>query len=185
VFSRRTGRSDESRDKRRHDDPLRFGHPHAHGAEPPPPHGKRPHRHHPGPSLHGQPLEAFDLFCALLLGIMPDNTYRQQSPQDVARRYGLSVAQLYDKLQEFRLDPETLQKVGFDLKLARYDIKVAPAGISRRELAKPWFEEYQEAVTTILGPKPTPAAEPTEPVEPTPAPLPPTAAELKSPIFED
>jgi hypothetical protein len=28
--------------------------------------------------------------------------------------------------------------------MAQYDIKVAPEGISLRELAKPWFEELQE-----------------------------------------
>ena len=105
------------------------------------------------PSAPGAPiktnlhLDPFDLFCSLYLGITPDGGYRPQTMHEIARRYSLSLDDLRSKLVEMGLDAETIQQAPFELELAQYDIKVAPEGISRRELARPWFEEYQKINT--------------------------------------
>lgn len=89
-------------------------------------------------------VEPFELFCSLHLHITHDNRYRSQSMQDIARRFGVSVAELQVKIHELGMDVETVKQSGFDMEMAQMDIKVAPVGISRFELARPWFEEFQK-----------------------------------------
>jgi hypothetical protein len=84
----------------------------------------------------------FDLFCACLLGLMPDGTYRGAGLGEIAKRFRRSPNELRDLLQRHGMDPETLQQVDFDLTLAKLDIQVAPEGIDRRELARGLFEEF-------------------------------------------
>jgi hypothetical protein len=122
-------------------------------------------------------IEPFELFCALHLGITADGGYRPQSPAEVARRFGMSLVQLQGKAAEFNMDSETVRRSGFDVSEARYDIKVAPEGISRRELARPWYEEFLAAVAaTPRRPDAVAKAEASVPV---------VELDLKNPIFED
>jgi hypothetical protein len=87
------------------------------------------------------PLNGFELFCAYHLGITEDNQHRRQSPRDVARRFGITPDDLQDALQRFGLDTQTINQCSYDMELALLDIRVAPEGIDRRELAKGLYDE--------------------------------------------
>lgn len=113
--------------------------------------GPSPHTHNPRKGkAFSTPYEVpetgaiapFDLFCACLLGLMPDGTYRGAGLGEVAKRFRRSPNEIRDLLQQYGMDPETLKQVGFDLTLAKLDIQVAPEGIDRRELARGLFEEF-------------------------------------------
>jgi len=94
-------------------------------------------------------LDAFELFCAYYLGITPDNRYQKLRLDEVAIIYRLTPAKVQALMERFGLTPPLIAASGFDLEMAQYDIKVAPEGISLRELAKPWFEELQEALEAL------------------------------------
>jgi len=131
-------------------------------------------------------LNAFELFCALYLGITPDDRFRMQRPAEVAERFGINAYQLDEKMAEYGLDRETISRSGFDMQMAKYDIRVAPEGISRRELAKPWFDELRERVLEIR-PELRESAEKNEvdeKVEENPEPSS-APAELKTSLFDD
>lgn len=81
-------------------------------------------------------LTPFNLFCAYHLGVTRDNGYKFLSMPDVAKRFGLDVPGLRERIVEWRLDSETLRRSGFDSELMQLDIRVAPEGVSRRELAR-------------------------------------------------
>jgi hypothetical protein len=98
------------------------------------------------------PIEAFDLFCACLLGLMPDGSYRGAGLGEVAKRLRRSPNEVRDLLKQYGMDTETLKTVDFDLSLAKLDIQVAPEGIDRRELARGLFEEFVD-VHPALGPE--------------------------------
>jgi hypothetical protein len=111
------------------------------------------------------PLDPFTIFGALYLGLTGGDYYQPLQLPDLARRFGVSVGELKNKIHEFGLDRETVRHSGFDLEMAQLDIRVAPEGISRRELAKTWFVELQKVL---------PARPATEAA--TPAPPPPVSA---------
>ena len=106
----------------------------------------QPQRAYTPPPVGNGVIEPFELFCALHLNITHDDRFYQQNLNDIARRFGVSVAELKQKVLEFGMDQETINNSEFDLEMAQLDIKVAPEGISRRELARGWFEEFQKAV---------------------------------------
>jgi hypothetical protein len=87
------------------------------------------------------PLNGFELFCAYHLGITEDNQHRRQSARDVARRFGISPDELQAALNRYGLDMSTITRCGYDMELALLDIRVAPDGIDRRELAKGLYDE--------------------------------------------
>lgn len=89
-------------------------------------------------------LVPFEIFCAYHLGITADNRYRKPRSRDVSRRFGVSVNEMHDAMKRFKLDKQSMRSHDFDLELARLDIRVAPEGIDRRELAKGLFEELLE-----------------------------------------
>ena len=91
------------------------------------------------------PIDPFELFCAYHLGITPDDGYRIQNVHDVARRFGTNAASLKQSLASCGMSAEDIVHSGFDLASAQLDIMVAPPGISRRELARPLFEEFRSA----------------------------------------
>lgn len=95
------------------------------------------------------PIDPFDLFCACLLGLMPDGTYRGAGLGEVAKRFRRSPNEIRDFLQKYGMDPESLKSVDFDLTLAKLDIQVAPEGIDRRELARGLFEEFVDVHPTL------------------------------------
>lgn len=87
------------------------------------------------------PLNGFELFCAYHLGITDDNQHRRQNARDVARRFGITPDELQDALRQHGLDLPTITQCGYDMELALLDIRVAPDGIDRRELAKGLYDE--------------------------------------------
>ena len=56
-----------------------------------------------------------------------------------------------DALEECRLDDASVKGTGYDLSLARLDVKVAPVGIDKREIAKTLFEEFSLEHPELLG----------------------------------
>lgn len=89
-------------------------------------------------------LDAFELFCTYHLGITSRNTYERPNARDVARRFNVSVDEMHDALRRFGIDNNALKDCDFDISLARLDIRVAPEGIDRREIAKMLFNEMLE-----------------------------------------
>ena len=63
----------------------------------------------------------------------------------MGERFRLSPEELTAYLAEHRLDPESVRASGFDLESAQLDIRVAPDGVSRTELARSLFEELRAA----------------------------------------
>ena len=84
-------------------------------------------------------LAPFSVFCALHLGITPDDGWAQPDAGEVARRFQLTSEALDAYLREHRLTLRDLREAELDLEGARLDIQVAPEGISRCELARPMF----------------------------------------------
>ena len=62
----------------------------------------------------------------------------------MARRFDMSDEELREFLEANRLSASDLCAADFDLESARLDMKVAPVGISRIELARTLFQELTE-----------------------------------------
>lgn len=90
------------------------------------------------------PIAPFDLFCACHLGLMPDGAFRGAGVGEVARRLNRSQNEIRQMLADYKMDPESLAQVDFDLSLAKLDMQVAPEGIDRRELARGLYDEFLE-----------------------------------------
>ena len=90
-------------------------------------------------------ITAFDLFCAYHLGITADDTYQFQNLHDVAKRFGCSSGVVKQLLSEMNLDADALVQSKFDIASAQVDIMAAPAGVSRRELARRLYDEFLKA----------------------------------------
>lgn len=90
-------------------------------------------------------ITPFDLFCAYHLGITAEDGYRFQNIHDVAKRFGVPSGVIKQLLSEFDMDPDALVNSKFDVASAQVDVMVAPAGVSRREMAKAMFEEFRRA----------------------------------------
>lgn len=89
-------------------------------------------------------ITPFDLFSAYHLGLLPDGRYRLANHHEVARRFSTSTGVLDQLLRHHAMDAQTVAHARFDLGLARLDMEVVPEGISRREVARQLFDEYQE-----------------------------------------
>ncbi len=90
-------------------------------------------------------IDPFDLFCAYHLGITDTDTYRIQNIHEVARRFGTNAGALKQTLGAYGMEADDIIHSGFDLAGAQVDIMVAPEGISRRELARPLYNEFKSA----------------------------------------
>ncbi len=88
-------------------------------------------------------LAPFSVFCALYLGITEDNGWSEPDPGRVARRFDLSRDDLEAYLRDHKLTEEDLAATDFDFEGARIDIRVAPVGISRVELARTMYSELR------------------------------------------
>ena len=88
-------------------------------------------------------LSPLSVFCALYLGITQTQGYSEMDLGRVARQFSLQPDQLRDYLQAHLIADEHLTTARFDDEAARFDIKVAPEGISRLELGRTLFEEFQ------------------------------------------
>lgn len=102
-------------------------------------------RQNSSPSAASAKIDAFDLFCAYHLGITADGGYRIQNIHEVARRFGTNAAELRQVLTDLGMAADDIVHSGFDLPGAQVDIMVAPEGISRRELARPLYDEFRNA----------------------------------------
>ena len=87
-------------------------------------------------------LSPFSVFCALYLGITQNDSYAPAGADTVRRRFGLSDTEFKDYLETQGLTGEDLRRSGLDLESARFDIEVAPPGVSRTELARTLFSEF-------------------------------------------
>lgn len=92
------------------------------------------------------PPNGFGLFCAFHLGVTPDDGYQKPSLDETARRYGISHDEVRALLAEHKLDPETIGQADFDLEGAKLDVRLAPEGISRIEIARDQYAEYLQAI---------------------------------------
>ena len=92
---------------------------------------------------HG--ISAFELFCAYHLGITADGGYRFQNVHDVAKRFGCSSAVIKQLLAELQMDPDAIIHSSYDMASAQVDVMCAPEGVSRKELARQMFEDFQKA----------------------------------------
>jgi len=89
------------------------------------------------------PPDAFGLFCSYHLGVTVDDGYQKPSLDGTARRYGMPPEEIKTLLTEYEIDPDTISKTEFDLEGAQLDIRLAPEGISRTEIAREHFESYR------------------------------------------
>jgi len=89
-------------------------------------------------------LTAFELFCAYHLGITEDNGYRKPRARDIAKRFDISINEMHDAMQRLQIDKNAFERYNFDLSLAQLDIRVAPDGVDRREIAKVHYDELCE-----------------------------------------
>lgn len=90
-------------------------------------------------------LSPLSVFCAVYLGISEDDGYLPMELSGVAKRFGVSEEELLAYLDEHDLAADCLEQSDFDLESARLDIKVAPEGVSRMELARTLLQEYEAA----------------------------------------
>ncbi len=87
-------------------------------------------------------LSPFSVFCALYLGLAQDESYAPAGVNSVRRRFGLEESEFTDYLEAQGLTDEDVRGAGFELESARFDIEVAPQGISRTEVARTLFSEF-------------------------------------------
>lgn len=90
------------------------------------------------------PLDAFALFCAYYLGVSPDDRYQKPNLEEIARRFGTNPEGVRRLLVDYRIDEATIRKARFDLESAQMDIRVAPEGISRIEIARELYQDLLE-----------------------------------------
>ena len=90
---------------------------------------------------HG--IDAFALFCAYHLGITEDGGYRFQNIHQVARRFGTNAGVIRQLLGELRMDSDVIVHSDFDMADAQVDVMMAPAGVSRFELARDIFARFR------------------------------------------
>lgn len=88
-------------------------------------------------------LGPFSVFCALYLGLTADEGYAAPDRAEVARRFGLEGDELDRYLAEHGLTSAALRELDFDVASAQLDIRVAPNGVSRLELARTMFEDLR------------------------------------------
>ena len=82
------------------------------------------------------------MFCALYLGITPDERYAPVNADEVRRRFELGDVEFKEFIESHGLTGEDLRRAAFDLESARLDIQVAPPGVSRVELARTLYADF-------------------------------------------
>ena len=91
------------------------------------------------------PPDAFTLFCFYHLGITPTDGYQRPHLEEVARRVSMPPKEVKALLGEFEIDDDAIRKIDFDLEGAKLDIRLAPEGISRTEVARDLWQDYLDA----------------------------------------
>ena len=90
-------------------------------------------------------IDPVELFMAYHLGVTKDDKYRPQNIHDLARRFRTTPSRINKALRAYEIDAETVMCTDFDMPMAQIDIRVAPEGISKIELAKQLYLEFREA----------------------------------------
>jgi hypothetical protein len=93
--------------------------------------------------LEGPP-DGFTLFAAYHLGVTPEDGYQKPSLDEISKRYGMTHDEVRAALVEHRIDLDTVRESKFDLDGAKLDVRVAPEGISRIEIAREQYDMYLE-----------------------------------------
>ena len=91
-------------------------------------------------------MNEFELFCVYHLGLdsngVPSN---KVSMKAATARFNMDPERIDKALHEFKIDRKTLSSAGFDMEMARLDVKVVPEGIDRVEVARTLFQELLDA----------------------------------------
>jgi hypothetical protein len=90
-------------------------------------------------------IDPLELFAGYHLGLTADQGYRPQNVHDLGRRFRTSPARINEALKIYEIDSETVMNTDYDITMAEYDIRVAPPGISRRELARQLYEDFRDS----------------------------------------
>jgi hypothetical protein len=93
------------------------------------------------PAVADRGISPFALFAACILGVTETDGWKPPNAQDVGRRFGLSPGALPQILRALALDVDSLKQCEFDLVGAQMDVQVAPAGVSRTEVAKGLYRD--------------------------------------------
>ena len=94
-------------------------------------------------------IDPVELFMAYHLGVTADNGYQPQNAHDLARRFRTRPDRINEALRAYEIDAETILNTDFDMSMAQYDIRVAPEGISKRELARQLYEEFRASPRVV------------------------------------
>ena len=92
------------------------------------------------------PPDAFALFCSYYLGVTVEDGYQKPTLDNTARRYGMPPEEIKNLLTQYDLDPDSMSRTDFDLEGAKLDVRLAPEGMSRTEIARDHFESYLACV---------------------------------------
>jgi hypothetical protein len=88
----------------------------------------------------------FELFAQLHLGLLPDGTAQEQNLAELARRLGLGLEALLERLRAARIDPLTVEDTDYDLSGQHAEAQVlallgdAPATLA---FARRVYDEYR------------------------------------------
>ncbi len=94
-----------------------------------------------------RPIDPFELFAAFHLGLGESGNYRKQGVREVSKRFGCGQQDIHDALRAYNMDRNSLMRLrpDFDVKFAELDIKVAPEGIDRGEVARERYQDFVDA----------------------------------------
>ncbi len=90
-------------------------------------------------------IAPFELFAGYHLGLTVANGYRSQNIHDLGRRFRTTPDRITFALKSYEIDSETVMNTDFDISMAEYDIRVAPEGVSRMELARQLYEDFRSS----------------------------------------
>jgi hypothetical protein len=90
-------------------------------------------------------LDPFRLFCAYHLGLGPDGRVRFANVHDVARRFGVTPAEVQDALERFGMDAARMIELDFDLAAAQLDIQASPPGVDLPSIARMHWDLFTTA----------------------------------------
>ncbi len=90
-------------------------------------------------------IDPVELFMAYHLGITADNGYQPQNIHDLARRFHTEPGRINEALKAYEIDSDTVLNTDFDMAMAQYDIRVAPEGVSKRELGRQLYEDFRSS----------------------------------------
>ncbi|MCP4501237.1 MAG: DUF1481 domain-containing protein [Deltaproteobacteria bacterium] len=90
-------------------------------------------------------LHPFRLFCIYHLGLDDEGNASFRNGQQAARALQVSLDQMNEALEAYRMSAETLLHSDFDLASAQADISVSPPGVDLNGLAEMHFAAFLQA----------------------------------------